>query len=112
MTQNLHDLADLLIVSADDYSAAAATSTENKKKRRDPNAPKPAASNFFLFTNSIRDEVEKAHPEASFAEKSKIYGARWQKLSEEARKVNFNCLIVREEGELERDKDDRERNRD
>ncbi|KAI8079411.1 high mobility group box domain-containing protein [Thamnidium elegans] len=59
---------------------------EHKKKRRDPNAPKLPTSNFFLFTNSIREEVEKANPDATFAEKSKIYGARWQRLSDEERK--------------------------
>lgn len=68
-----------------------------KKKRRDPNAPKPPASNYFLFTNSIREKIDKLHPTATFAEKSKIYGVEWQKLTEEQKKVNicFVCVIVR-----------------
>ncbi|KAG2195773.1 hypothetical protein INT47_005750 [Mucor saturninus] len=82
ITRGLSDLAELLIFEKNTDAHAH----DNKKKRRDPNAPKPPTSNFFLFTNSIRDAVDKEFPDATFAEKSKIYGARWQLLSEEERK--------------------------
>ncbi|KAI7890706.1 high mobility group box domain-containing protein [Mucor mucedo] len=82
ITRGLSDLAELLIFEKN----TDANAHDNKKKRRDPNAPKPPTSNFFLFTNSIRDAVDKEFPDATFAEKSKIYGARWQLLSEEERK--------------------------
>ncbi|KAI9262882.1 high mobility group box domain-containing protein [Helicostylum pulchrum] len=83
ISQNLTDLVDIFM---SDKFTDELPAVEHKKKRRDPNAPKLPTSNFFLFTNSIREEVEKAHPDSTFAEKSKIYGARWQKLSDEERK--------------------------
>ncbi|KAI7897763.1 high mobility group box domain-containing protein, partial [Cokeromyces recurvatus] len=61
-------------------------SDQKKKRPRDPNAPKQPPSNFFLFTNSIREQVDKENPDATFVEKSKIYGARWQQLTEEEKK--------------------------
>ncbi|GAA5817236.1 hypothetical protein MFLAVUS_010779 [Mucor flavus] len=94
IAQNLTDLVDIFLSDkfTDDLPVV-----EHKKKRRDPNAPKLPTSNFFLFTNSIREEVEKAHPDSTFAEKSKIYGARWQKLSDEERKP-FNEKAKEERG--------------
>ncbi|EPB81885.1 high mobility group protein B2 [Mucor circinelloides 1006PhL] len=83
ITKDLTDLAEILL-SANDTPAVA--TEDHKRKRKDPNAPKQPPSNFFLFSNSIREQVDKQHPEASFTEKSKIYGARWRKLSEEQKK--------------------------
>ncbi|KAL7314014.1 hypothetical protein PS15m_007677 [Mucor circinelloides] len=83
ITKDLTDLAEILL-SANDAPAVAIE--DHKRKRKDPNAPKQPPSNFFLFSNSIREQVDKQHPEASFTEKSKIYGARWRKLSEEQKK--------------------------
>ncbi|CAO3646411.1 unnamed protein product [Mucor fragilis] len=85
ITKDLTDLAEILL-SANDTPAAAVANDDHKRKRKDPNAPKQPPSNFFLFSNSIREQVDKQHPEASFSEKSKIYGARWRKLSEEQKK--------------------------
>ncbi|KAK4510852.1 ADP/ATP carrier protein [Mucor velutinosus] len=84
ITKDLTDLAEILL-SANDTPASVAND-DHKRKRKDPNAPKQPPSNFFLFSNSIREQVDKQHPEASFTEKSKIYGARWRKLSEEQKK--------------------------
>ncbi|GAN01179.1 hypothetical protein MAM1_0005c00610 [Mucor ambiguus] len=85
ITKDLTDLAEILL-SANDKPAAAVANDDHKRKRKDPNAPKQPPSNFFLFSNSIREQVDKQNPEASFTEKSKIYGARWRKLSEEQKK--------------------------
>jgi hypothetical protein len=78
----LNDLADILLPHT-----VAEASPELKRKRRDPNAPKQPPSNFFLFSNAIREEVDRENPDASFTEKSKIYGARWQQLTEEEKRV-------------------------
>ncbi|KAL9537794.1 hypothetical protein MBANPS3_011457 [Mucor bainieri] len=85
ITKDLTDLAEILL-SANDTPAASVATDDHKRKRKDPNAPKQPPSNFFLFSNSIREQVDKQHPEATFTEKSKIYGARWRKLSEEQKK--------------------------
>ncbi|KAI8334908.1 high mobility group box domain-containing protein, partial [Choanephora cucurbitarum] len=76
ISRNLSDLADVLLKEE----------PRPEKKRKDPNAPKQPASSFFIFTNSIREEIDKAYPNASFSEKSKLYGSRWQQLTEEEKK--------------------------
>ncbi|KAG2230183.1 hypothetical protein INT48_000411 [Thamnidium elegans] len=84
IAQNLTDLVDIFM---SDKFTDELPAVEHKKKRRDPNAPKLPTSNFFLFTNSIREEVEKANPDATFAEKSKIYA------KEEREKYNKEMAI-------------------
>lgn len=81
ISQNLNDLADILL------SHTADVAQDQKRKRKDPNAPKQPPSNFFLFSNAIREEVDRKNPNATFTEKSKIYGARWQQLTEDEKRV-------------------------
>ncbi|KAI8092451.1 high mobility group box domain-containing protein [Gilbertella persicaria] len=73
ISENLNSLADILLTE------------KNQKKRKDPHAPKPPPTSFILFSNSIREKIEQEKPNATFVEKSKIYGAEWQKLTEKER---------------------------
>ncbi|KAI8644648.1 high mobility group box domain-containing protein [Parasitella parasitica] len=82
ITENLTELAEILL-----STNTAAPVDENKRKRpKDPNAPKQPLSKFLLFSNSIRDDVDKEYPDATFTEKSKIFGAKWRELTDEQKK--------------------------
>ena len=55
------------------------------KAMKDENAPKKAKSSYLLFSNSIRDEVMKEHPNLDMGQVSKILGARWKSTTEEVK---------------------------
>ncbi|CEG80656.1 hypothetical protein RMATCC62417_14959 [Rhizopus microsporus] len=57
-----------------------------KKRERNPDLPKQPTSNYLFFCNAIRPQIEKEFPELVFAQKSRIYGERWRKLSDEEKK--------------------------
>lgn len=57
------------------------------KKKKDKNAPKRAASAFFIFSKSMRETVKSEKPELEFPQVSAEIKDRWNALSEEERKV-------------------------
>lgn len=57
--------------------------TKHQKKVKDPNAPKPPLSAYFLFGNAERDRVRKEHPEMTMPEIAKQLGKEWATLSQE-----------------------------
>ena len=56
---------------------------QRKKKKKDPNAPKRASSAYLFFSNDVRPEVRREHPDLSMGELSKIIGARWRGMGAE-----------------------------
>lgn len=75
------EITDILL------NGAPETPVQPQKRKKDPNAPKHPPSSYFLYMLSIKDEVERENPESTFSEKSKIYGAKWQKLSDKEKQV-------------------------
>jgi len=60
------------------------------RKPKDPNMPKRSASSYFLFGNSVRQEIKNENPTLKVTEIAKLIGERWGKLTEEEKKP-FNA---------------------
>jgi len=73
-------------------STEAPTSTPAGDVKADPQKPKRPASAYWLYSSSIREEVnnelkEKNNGKTTFGEVAKEVSTRWQNLSDEDRKV-------------------------
>lgn len=63
------------------------------RKRKDPNAPKKGLSAYNFFFQDVRPSVLEEHPDATFAEISKIIGSRFRELTPES-KQPYNDLAA------------------
>jgi len=61
------------------------TGKRSKKQKKDPNKPKRNMSAYFLYSVSIRPEVRKEHPDASFGQIAKIISQKFKDLSDKER---------------------------
>jgi len=53
------------------------------KKEKDPNAPARPITAFFRYSQEMRDEIKKKHPDWKVTQISSELGAKWKKLSKE-----------------------------
>eukprot|EP00521_Asterionellopsis_glacialis_P017915 CAMPEP_0195306422 /NCGR_PEP_ID=MMETSP0707-20130614/37193_1 /TAXON_ID=33640 /ORGANISM="Asterionellopsis glacialis, Strain CCMP134" /LENGTH=688 /DNA_ID=CAMNT_0040370639 /DNA_START=63 /DNA_END=2129 /DNA_ORIENTATION=- len=80
--------------SVDESKSAAPSKDKNKK---DPNAPKKSPSAYILYSNSIREEVQKTNPEAKFTDMGKLTGGKWKQLSAEDKKDWIDKALAEKE---------------
>lgn len=57
-------------------------SKKKKKEERDPNAPKRNLSSYMLYSQSVRPDTVKEHPELKAVDVAKLIGQKWNALSE------------------------------
>ncbi|GMM28207.1 Hmo1 protein [Martiniozyma asiatica (nom. inval.)] len=55
---------------------------KKQKKKKDPNAPKKPLTTYILFSNKVREEVQKLHKQASQTDIAKEIAKRWALLSD------------------------------
>eukprot|EP01061_Rhynchopus_euleeides_P046339 TRINITY_DN874_c0_g1_i1.p1 TRINITY_DN874_c0_g1~~TRINITY_DN874_c0_g1_i1.p1 ORF type:complete len:228 (+),score=150.90 TRINITY_DN874_c0_g1_i1:39-686(+) len=53
------------------------------KAKKDPNAPKKPLTAYFLFANSVRQEIRDENPDFKMTEVTKETGRRWGELDED-----------------------------
>ncbi|KAG1048355.1 hypothetical protein G6F43_009249 [Rhizopus delemar] len=104
VTQLLTDLLDSTGAQTNGFN-----NKDKGKRKRDPDFPKQPTSNYLFYCNSIRADVDKEFPSASFVEKSKIYGERWKKLSD-AEKKPYNEMAQKEKERYNRELETYEKN--
>lgn len=64
--------------------AASGTTDKTKKKKpeRDPNAPKRNLSSYMLYSQSVRPDVVKQHPNVRPVDIAKLIGEKWNALTD------------------------------
>ena len=76
----------------------ASSSNKNKKgkvQKKDPNAPKKPLSSFMIFSNEVRAQIKKDHPEMTFGELGKKIGELFRALSSD-KKLKYEDLAKKE----------------
>lgn len=59
---------------------------KKKKRKKDPNEPKRPLSAFLIYSNEVRAEVKKEHPNDKIGDIAKKIGLKWGALSDEEKK--------------------------
>jgi len=79
--------------------------TKRKKKpiRKDANAPKRALSAFMFYVSTVRENVRKANPEASFGVIGKLLGEQWCNLDINEKK-KYEEMAAQDKARYEREK--------
>jgi len=75
---------------------------KSTSRKRDKNAPKRGQSSYIIFARSIRDDVKRKHPDASFGDISKITGAKWAKVPE-SKRAKFEALAAEDKKRYEKE---------
>ena len=60
--------------------AEAPKAKRRYKKRQKRTGPKRATSSFFYFSNEIRPQIKRQHPDMKVAEMGKLIGGKWKEL--------------------------------
>jgi len=78
-----------LDLSGDGPAAASIEGKRRYRKRpkKDENAPERPNSAYVMFARRVRDDLKVTSPDMSFAEISRIVGARWKALAPGDRNV-------------------------
>jgi len=71
-------------------------------RKRDKDAPKRGQSSYIIFAQSIREDVRKKHPDATFGDISKIIGAKWSKVPD-SKRAKFEALAAEDKKRYERE---------
>lgn len=61
----------------------SASGGKKKKEKKDPNAPKKAATSFFIFSNEMRPKLKKENPDIKFTDVGRKLGELFRGLSAE-----------------------------
>lgn len=81
-TTPIEDTYSASFTSGSFSSVPYKSSSQRTRKIVDPSKPKPKPSPYNNFRQSRKEEIKRAHPDASFKDLGRIYGSEWQKLSE------------------------------
>jgi len=73
-------------------------------RRRDPDAPKPPRSSFFLFCTEERPKVKRENPNMKAQQVTEELNSRWSELAPE-KKTKFEKLAEKDTGRFMREKE-------
>lgn len=77
---------------------------KKKKKAKDPNAPKKAATSFFIFSNEMRPKLKAENPDLKFGEVGKKLGELFRALSPEE-KEKYEKLAQKDKARFKKEMD-------
>lgn len=63
-------------------STTKETPEKKKKAEKDPNAPKRNLSSYMLYSQAVRNDTVKQHPNMKAVDVAKLIGEKWNNLSE------------------------------
>lgn len=75
-----------------------------RRPKKDPNAPKRGKSAYMFFCADVRESVVEQHPDKKMTDISKILGAKWKELSDEAKKP-YDQMAKEDKARYEREKE-------
>merc|ERR1711957_535779 len=66
-------------------TSPAKSATKTKKRKKDPLSPKRPTAAFLYFAGDQRSKIKRENPDANFGDVSRLVGAAFKNLSDEAR---------------------------